>query len=191
MYLCNKNFNIRATYGLQRILLISTLIAILVFIVSFEVFSSVFGKHFSDQYFLLFMVACVAVYPVHKCLHLLPFLNDTKSMIFQKTNKSKWLPLINIRLNHPIHKTIFGLSLVLPFFILSVITLTCAVLFTDFAHYFLFLFSANVGISFIDFIYLKYIINTPKGSYIEERKYGFEILTKHEFSANFHECNIR
>ncbi|WP_414042537.1 DUF3267 domain-containing protein [Macrococcus animalis] len=191
MYLCNKNFNIRATYGLQRILLISGLISILVFIVSFELFSSVFGKQFSDHYFFIFIVSCLLVYPLHKFFHMLPFLNDTKSMIFQKTNKSKIFPLFNIRINHPIHKILFGLSVMLPFFIISILTLSCAILFPNFAHYFLFIFSINVGISFIDFIYLKYIINTPKGSYIEERKYGFEILTKHEFTPNYHECNIR
>lgn len=191
MYLCNKNFNIRATYGLQRIMLISALISILVFIVSFEIFSSVFGKHFSDQYFIIFIAACIILYPLHKCLHMIPFMHDTKSMLLQKTNKAKYFSLYNIRINHPIHKTVFGLSLILPFLIITVITLSGAVLFQQYAHYFLFIFSINMGMSFIDFIYLKYIINTPKGSYIEERKYGFEILTKHEFSSNFHECNIR
>lgn len=191
MYLCNKNFNIRATYGLQRILLISGLISILVFIVSFELFSTVFGKQFSDQYFIFFIVSCLLLYPVHKCLHMLLFLNDTKSMIIQKTNKSKMFPLFNIRINHPIHKIIFSISLMLPFLIISMVSLSCAIWLPHFAHYFLFIFSINIGMSFIDFIYLKYIINTPRGSYIEERKYGFEILTKHEFAANFHECNIR
>ena len=100
-------------------------------------------------------------------------------------------PLFNIRINHPIHKIKFGISLMLPFVIITFITLYCAVALPQFAHYFLFIFSINVGMSFIDFIYLKYIINTPKGSYIEERKYGFEILTKHELSMNYHECNIR
>ncbi|MFC6117064.1 DUF3267 domain-containing protein [Macrococcoides bohemicum] len=191
MYLCNKNFNFRATYGLQRILLISALISILVFIVSFELFSSVFGKHFSDQYFFLFIAAFLLLYPIHKFCHMIPFMNDMKSMILQKTNKSKFFPLFNIRINHPIHKIKFGISLMLPFVIITFITLYCAVVLPQFAHYFLFIFSINVGMSFIDFIYLKYIINTPKGSYIEERKYGFEILTKHEFSMNYHECNIR
>ncbi|RAI79432.1 DUF3267 domain-containing protein [Macrococcoides goetzii] len=191
MYLCNKNFNFRATYGLQRILLISALTSILVFIVSFELFSSVFGKHFSDQYFFLFIAACLLLYPFHKFCHMIPFMNDMKSMILQKTNKSKFFPLFNIRINHPIHKIKFGISLMLPFVIITFITLYCAVVLLQFAHYFLFIFSINVGMSFIDFIYLKYIINTPKGSYIEERKYGFEILTKHELSTNYHECNIR
>ncbi|MGK0554247.1 DUF3267 domain-containing protein [Macrococcus capreoli] len=191
MYLCNKNFNIRATYGLQRILLISGLISTLIFIVSFEIFSSIFGKHFSDQYFLLFVIGCFALYPVHKCLHMLPFLNDLHSIIIQKTNKSKLFPLYNIRINHPVHKIIFSLSLMLPFIIITFITIACAIVMPHYAHYFLFIFSMNAGMSFMDFIYLKYIVNTPKGSYIEERKYGFEILTKHEFSANFHECNIR
>ncbi len=191
MYLCNKNFNFRATYGLQRILLISALISILVFIVSFELFSSVFGKYFSDQYFFLFIAAFLLLFPILKFFHMLPFMNDMKSMILQKTNKSKFFPLFNIRINHPIHKIKFGISLMLPFVIITFITLYCAVVLPQFAHYFLFIFSINVGMSFIDFIYLKYIFNTPKGSYIEERKYGFEILTKHELSTNYHECNIR
>lgn len=191
MYLCNKNFNIRATYGLQRIFLISSLISVLVFIVSFEINSSIAGKNYTDKYFLLFILACILLYPIHKMMHMLPFMNDTKSMIIQKTNKSKIFPLFNVRVNHPIHKRLYGLSLVLPFLIITSITLSGAIYYPQFAHYFLFIFSINIGMSFIDFIYLKYIFNTPKGSYIEERKYGFEILTKHDFEPNYHECNIR
>ncbi|UBH21831.1 DUF3267 domain-containing protein [Macrococcus armenti] len=191
MYLCNKNFNIRLTYGIQRIMLISALLGIIVYIVSFEVFSAIFGKKFSDDNFLLFVASLLCLYPVHKLLHMLPFIQDTKSLIIQKTSKSKYFPLFNTRVNHPVHKLHFAFALMCPVVIITIITIVGAVMYTQFAHYFLFIFAVNIGLSFIDFVYLKYIMSTPQCSFVEERKYGLEVLSKHDLPLNFHHSDIR
>ena len=191
MYLCNKNFNIRSTYGIQRIMLISALLGIIVYIVSFEIFSSIFGKKFSDDNFLLFVISLTCLYPIHKSLHMLPFIYDTKSLIIQKTTKSRFFPLINTRVNHPVHKVHFAIALLCPVVIISVITLICAVVYPMFAHYFLFIFAVNIGLSFIDFLYLRYLFNTPQCSYVEERKYGFEVLSKHDLPSDFYHSDVR
>lgn len=191
MYLCNKNFNIRSTYGIQRIMLISALLGIIVYIVSFEIFSSIFGKKFSDDNFLLFLISLICLYPIHKLLHMLPFIHETKSLIIQKTTKSRFFPLINTRVNHPVHKVHFAIALLCPVVIISALTLICAFIFPMFAHYFLFIFAVNIGLSFIDFVYLRYVFNTPQCSYVEERKYGFEVLSKHDLPADFHHTDVR
>jgi len=43
--------------------------------------------------------------------------------------------------------------------------------------------SINIGISIIDLLYLKIILFTKKGTYIEERKNGIELLTKRSLDA--------
>lgn len=178
MYSCTRNFNIKTTYGLQRIIFISTVVAIILFLVSFEIFNSFVTVKFSDDHFLLFVLMLILLYPVHKLLHLIAFIDYFKSLMIQKVTRKQWPPLLNIRVDHPISKWRFAFALVLPFIIITAASIVCAVYFPHFGHYFMFLFSVNAGISFIDFVYLKYILNTPKDTYVEERRYGFEILTK-------------
>lgn len=178
MFLCSKNINPKTTIGVQRISLMSCLVTILSYIISFEIFTSIFGNVFTDNHFIFFVIALICIYPLHKALHVLPYLHKSKSFIVQQTNKNKWLPIFNIRLNHPVKKHTFILSLLLPFIIISVITITCALLLPSYAHYFLFIFSVNLGISLIDFIYLNYVYKAPKDCFVEERKHGFEVLIK-------------
>lgn len=180
MISCTRHFNIKMTYGLQRIGLISGLIAAFVFIVSFELYSALVFDQFDDRYFMLFVIAFVLLYPVHKFFHLLLFLHDRKSLLIQRIKHKYFPPLINIRVNHPISKLHFALALITPFIVISAITLASAFSFPSFAHYFLALFAMNFGISFVDFIYFKYIIETPRGTFIEERKYGLELLAKYD-----------
>lgn len=178
MYSCTKKLNLKHTYGRQRLIFTSFLITVITFLVSFEVFSSFVSDHFSDKYFLLFVGACLAVYPLHKFCHIIMFMNDLGSIIIQKVTAMGFLPILNIRLNHPISKGRFLITLVMPFIMISALTLAAAVWYPLYGHYFLFLFSMNVGLSFVDFIYMKYLLASHNCSFVEERKHGLELLTK-------------
>ncbi|TDM07472.1 DUF3267 domain-containing protein [Macrococcus lamae] len=178
MLSCTKNFNIKTTYGIQRIIFISAIVSTVIFLISFEIFISFVRGQFSDANFLYFLCALFLLYPVHKLLHLLAFIGDTKSFVIQKITRNSWPPLINVRVNHPVSKFHFIIALLLPFVIITTLTIAAAIVMPEYGHYFLFLCSVNVGISFIDFIYLKYIFNTPRGTFIEERRYGLELLIK-------------
>ena len=60
-----------------------------------------------------------------------------------------------------------------------VITTTCAYLtslFPQFVHYLMFILALNVGYSVMDFLYLKIIIFSNEGSYIEEHQTGINVL---------------
>ncbi|GGB02120.1 DUF3267 domain-containing protein [Macrococcus hajekii] len=178
MYSCTKKLNLKHAYGSQRLIFSSFLITVITFLISFEVFSSFINDHFSDKYFLLFILSCLAVYPVHKLCHILLFMNDFNSIIVQRVTAKGFLPILNIRLNHPIKKGHFMVVLIMPFSVISIVTLTAAFLYPLYAHYFLFLFSMNIGISFVDFIYFKYLLKSRGCSFVEERKHGLELLTK-------------
>ncbi|TDM04653.1 DUF3267 domain-containing protein [Macrococcus carouselicus] len=178
MYSCTKKLNLKHAYGRQRLIFTSFLITVVTFLISFEVFSSFVNDRFSDHYFLLFLLSCFAVYPLHKLCHVLMFLDDLSSIIIQKVMAMGFLPILNIRLNHPISKGRFLVTLALPFLIISGLTLSAAMMYPVYAHYFLFMFSMNIGISFIDFIYFRYLINSRGCSFVEERKHGLELLTK-------------
>ncbi|UTH13342.1 DUF3267 domain-containing protein [Macrococcus equipercicus] len=178
MFSCTKNFNIKTTYGIQRIVFISAIITIVVFLISFEIFISLVSNRFTDKNFLLFLFSLLAIYPVHKIIHLLAFIGDTRSLVIQKITRKSWPPLLNIRVNHPVSKLHFTIALLLPFTLITAAAVTAAVMMPQYGHYLLFIGSVNAGISFIDFIYLKYIIKTPRGTFIEERRYGLELLIK-------------
>ncbi len=180
MLSCTKNFNIKTTYGLQRIIFISSIITGIVFLISFELFNTFTNTSFSDANFIAFLLSLIVLYPVHKVLHLVAFMNDFKSLVIQKVTRKSWPPLINVRVNHPVSKLHFTVALLLPFVIITCLTIAGAMAMPEYGHYLLFLCSVNIGISYIDFIYFKYIVKTPRGTFIEERRHGLELLIKCE-----------
>ncbi|NGB39016.1 DUF3267 domain-containing protein, partial [Staphylococcus aureus] len=52
------------------------------------------------------------------------------------------------------------------------------ILFPQYGHYFMFLLALNFGISITDLLYLKIIIFSNYGQYIEEHSTGINILKK-------------
>lgn len=51
-------------------------------------------------------------------------------------------------------------------------------LFPQYGHYLMFLIALNMGYSVMDFLYLKIILFSNEGDYIEEHQTGINILNK-------------
>ncbi|HCZ4296427.1 TPA: DUF3267 domain-containing protein, partial [Staphylococcus aureus] len=95
-----------------------------------------------------------------------------------KLTKRKWLIFYNTYVNQPVHKFYFCINLILPLIILSAMFVYLTISFPQYGHYFMFLLALNFGISITDLLYLKIIIFSNYGQYIEEHSTGINILKK-------------
>ncbi|RIN49779.1 DUF3267 domain-containing protein, partial [Staphylococcus simulans] len=59
-------------------------------------------------------------------------------------------------------------------------------LFPQYGHYLMFLIALNMGYSVMDFLYLKIILFSNEGTYIEEHQTGINILNKVKLKREHH-----
>ncbi|MEX2960137.1 DUF3267 domain-containing protein, partial [Staphylococcus pasteuri] len=70
---------------------------------------------------------------------------------------------------------------ILPFILISMLFIALCVKFPQYGHYFMFLLALNFGFSILDLMYLKILIFSNYGNYIEEHRSGIHILKKEKF----------
>ncbi|MDU1499543.1 MAG: DUF3267 domain-containing protein [Staphylococcus epidermidis] len=157
MFLCTRQIDIHARFGIQRIAFLSLVATIFTFLVSYEVMYYFLDTPLSDRHFFVLIVFILLMYPIHKIVHLLFFLPYYKSFKIHKLSSKKWVPYFNTYVNTPVH-----LSIYLP----------------QYGHYFMFLLSLNIGCSMMDILYLKILLFSNDGHYVEEHQSGLHILNK-------------
>ena len=174
MFLCTRQIDIHARFGIQRITFISIVATIITFLVSYEIMYYFSNTPLSDKHFLILLLFIVLMYPIHKVMHLVFFLPFYKSFIVNK----KWLPYFNTYVNTPINKIYYCINLILPIIVLSGIFILLSIHFPQYGHYFMFLLSLNIGFSMMDILYLKILLFSNDGHYVEEHQSGLHILNK-------------
>ena len=173
---CWKTINVKKQYGFDRLFMISALFGLAVFMASYIGLAIVYATPLSDQYFLLFLLTLLAIYPLHKILHFLPLIGCHKSLKLIIRKQMKICPAILLHINEPVPKTRFLLSLAAPFLILNAAIVISSTLMPAYSHYFAMLLAYHCGLCLTDIIYLRNLARSPKHALIEETDTGFEIL---------------
>lgn len=114
MFLCTRQIDIHARFGIQRIAFLSLVATIFTFLVSYEVMYYFLDTPLSDRHFFVLIVFILLMYPIHKIVHLLFFLPYYKSFKIHKLSSKKWVPYFNTYVNTPVHKIYFCINLILP-----------------------------------------------------------------------------
>ncbi|AVP37383.1 DUF3267 domain-containing protein [Staphylococcus felis] len=175
---CLRSIDIHSRFGLPRIAFISFVTVVITFFISFELFHFSSRVPFTDQHFILFIVLMLFLYPFHKLIHILMVLPYFKYLRITKLIKTKWLPLYNIFLDKPVSKLYFCICLIMPLILITALCVYIARLIPEYGHYFMFLLSLNAGYSVMDLLYLKVIVFSRQGKYVEEHINGFVLLEK-------------
>lgn len=173
---CWKTINVKKHYGLSRLFLLSSILMIAVFIISYIGFELTRESGKTDAFFALFLTAVVLLYPVHKALHFAVLWKYRKRITLVVNRDWTFFPLFLLRICEPIPKKRFAVSLVAPFFFLNPLFIAGGILLPAFSHYFTALLAYHCGICLIDFVYFKNLSRSPKSCYIEENDVGYEIL---------------
>ncbi|WP_100330526.1 DUF3267 domain-containing protein [Bacillus xiapuensis] len=173
---CWRTFDFEKRYGFNKIMIFSFLLMMIFFSFSFAFMQSMYSETLYSAYFELFLIGLLAVYPLHKLVHILPVWRCLGHIKLKYKIKFFCLPVLFLNIKKPIPKKQFILCLLLPFFIINPALLICGSLLPHYMHYFTMLAAVHTGICALDFLYVKALVTSPKYAVIEEHDHGYEIL---------------
>lgn len=184
--ICWKTVNFSKQYGPHRLFILSSLTMFLTFIILYVpmTYLSIAYRHY-DSYFFLLVIGLMLLYPIHKFFHYLPIAHLGDKVVKRVQINRFFVPSIIVRINEPISKLHFLITIFTPFFVVNLALLVTCYLFPHYVHYFTVLIAFHVGICASDFIRIKNIIFAPKGSFIEESEDGIEILVLHSTDQSY------
>ena len=93
MFLCKRQIDIHARFGVPRIAFLSFTITVIAFLISYEIMYYFVNTPLSDRHFIILLIIVALMYPIHKALHLffLPYVNSFR---IHKLNKSAGYPIL-------------------------------------------------------------------------------------------------
>lgn len=149
---------------------------IIVFSLSFIAFGHIHPSLYRGDYFWLFALCFVLIYPIHKLLHYYSLFEYRKSVKLRIKIDYKFIPIIRMRIKSIIPKNRYVFTLLVPFFIINGLLIFVAASYQEYAHFSCLLLAYHCSICFVDFLFIKNLIRAPKNSFIEETPKGCEIL---------------
>ncbi|MFC7688235.1 DUF3267 domain-containing protein [Ureibacillus sp. GCM10028918] len=149
---------------------------IIVFSISFLALGRVHPTFYRDDFFWLFALCFVLIYPIHKLLHYYSLFEYRKSVKLRLKVEYRFIPIIRMRIKSIIPKKRYVITLLAPFVIINGVLIFVAVSYKEYAHLSCLLLAFHCSICLIDFLYIKNLIHAPKNSVIEETPRGCEIL---------------
>lgn len=177
---CWKTINLTKDVGQHRILFLSMITMVFVFILSYLFINLLFPNvHLKDGHFLMFVLLLISINPIHKLLHALPILLSG-CRVSLKLKQFFWLPTFQIKACQSISRVNMIVSLLVPFVIITSIIIFGSIQYPAYMHYFCIAMALNIGLCVRDFIFLKHLLTAPKMSYIEEYEDGYEVLIQKE-----------
>ncbi|MBO0993615.1 DUF3267 domain-containing protein [Bacillus sp. SD088] len=175
---CWKSFNVNRKYHFLRIFTTSSFISLLVFLFIYVLIQTMASGQLKDNHALTFFIILILLYPLHKFCHLLPL----RCAYGKIKLKIEWyfhiLPIMQLNIFTPVSKAQYSLALIFPFIIINSILIAALFLFPSYRHYIAILLSYHIGLCTPDFKFLKTLLASPSGSFIEETENGYEILVK-------------
>ncbi|WP_298473819.1 DUF3267 domain-containing protein [uncultured Psychrobacillus sp.] len=173
---CWKTINVKKQYGMERLFFLSSILVMSVFSIVYALQGTINDSHKSDDFFWLFAIGMIMVYPLHKLFHFLPLFTIRDHIKVTINRRYGFLPIVSIKVCEPINKYQFIFSLLSPFIFINAAILIGALAAPHFAHYFIMLLAYHCGMCLIDLIYVKNLSKSPRSAFVEETDAGYQIL---------------
>lgn len=173
---CWKSINLSREYGYHRIVLISTLMAFITFIMLYLPFSMIFSSvNLKENGIHYFILGIFILSPIHKLLHGLPlWLTGRKVGI--KVCKIGGIPTIHLTYRESIPRPLFIMAVTFPALIITSTMVIASFSFPAYMHYFVMMASIHIGFCVTDFIYLIQSMRAPKKCFVKDFDGGYDIL---------------
>lgn len=176
---CWKSINLVKEFGYNRLLIVSFLVGLLAFIVLFVPISITHGTNHVNQSGLLpFALSILFLPTVHSLTHILPLIIMKKRIKVLYKTKSWIIPVFNYYTKYHLTKKASLLVTIAPTLLITIPAIVASWVYADYYVYILLFTAVHIGISFLDILYVSYIIKAPKRAYIENSNNGFDILIK-------------
>lgn len=173
---CWKTINIKREYRRTRLLLLSIIIFVLVFSLSFVFIGANRPFIYEDRYFSLFILIFLLLYPLHKIAHYYSLFSYRKSVQLKWRLEYKCIPIVQLRIKKMIPKNRYSFVLIFPFIFVNTILILLAIALPYYSHYTCLLLGYHCGICLVDLLFFKSLVKAPKNAVIEETPKGYEIL---------------
>ncbi|MDT8862022.1 DUF3267 domain-containing protein [Alkalihalobacillus sp. MEB130] len=175
---CWKTIRISREYGTLRLMMYSGCTMLFTFLFYYLVVSSLLPTTQSPNVsFPFFMMSILALFFVHKLLHLLPIWICGKKALL-KTNWFSAIPVFSVRISKPLARNLYLTALLTPVLTITAIGAFASAMFPMYIAYISILSSIHFGFAFYDILYASYVIKAPKHSFVENHEEGFHILIK-------------
>ncbi|MFJ5767923.1 DUF3267 domain-containing protein [Lysinibacillus sp. NPDC093210] len=173
---CWKILNLEHHYGTTRIVIMGVIVFLTVFSVSYVTFNLFNDEYYTDHLFWLFVIAVLALYPIHKCIHFLALYDLRQHLKLRIKKQFYFIPVLHMRIREPLSKNRYIFALLAPFIVLNTSIVTATWLLPAYTHYGTLLLAYHCSLCLIDILYVKYLLNSPKDAQVEETPKGYEIL---------------
>ncbi|MFY3791742.1 DUF3267 domain-containing protein [Ureibacillus sp. MALMAid1270] len=173
---CWKTINIKHEYGTTRLTLWSIIIFVIVFSFSYIIFGYLDPLQYSDNYFWLFFICSILLYPIHKLVHYFGLFQYRRNVQLKVKVDFQFIPIIRMRIKTMIPKKHYIFVLLLPFILINSILIYVAYSLPAYTHYSSILLAYHCSICLMDILYVKNLLRAPRNSMIEETPKGYEIL---------------
>ncbi|WP_342533411.1 DUF3267 domain-containing protein [Lysinibacillus sp. FSL K6-0057] len=154
----------------------SVITFLVVFSVSYVTFNLFNEEHYTDRLFWLFVIAVLTLYPIHKFLHFLALYDLRQHLKLRVRSQFYIIPVLHMRIREPLSKNRYILALLTPFIVVNTSIIVGTWLLPAYTHYGTLLLAYHCSLCLIDILYVKYLLNSPRNSQIEETPKGYEIL---------------
>ncbi|WP_284139497.1 DUF3267 domain-containing protein [Virgibacillus sp. LDC-1] len=174
---CWKSINFNKEFGMKRLYFMSFLIGLIAFILLYVPASIAHdGHHAKESGMFAFMVALVMLPSLHSFMHVIPILAINKRARLKYKTRSKLFPIFTYYTDSHLTKKVSLIVALAPTFFITMPGIFASYIFPNYYAYILLFTCTNIGISFVDFLYVSHIIRAPKKSFIESGNDGFDIL---------------
>ncbi|MFC0473690.1 DUF3267 domain-containing protein [Halalkalibacter kiskunsagensis] len=175
---CWKTIRISRDYGSLRLMMYSGFTMLFSFLFYYLAVSSIIPTTESPTISLpFFIMSIIAVFLVHKILHLIPlWICGKKAMI--KTRWISFFPMLSVKVSRPLSRNLYLTALLTPIFTITLIGALASIMLPMYIAYISILSSIHFGLAFYDILYASYLIKAPKQSYVENHAEGLHILIK-------------
>src|SRR5699024_8707606 len=107
MYICTRQIDINARFGIPRIAFLSFVTTIITFLIAYELLYFFLNTKLTYDNFLIFLILVVLLYTINKLIHLMFFNPYRKSFKKYKLVNHKSVPFYNVYVNTPVNKYYF------------------------------------------------------------------------------------
>jgi Putative zincin peptidase len=176
---CWRSVNVKKDLGKQRILLVSTLIGTLTFIILYPMLMLIHPNFKIEETHLLLSMLSIYILPfIHSISHLIPFWLTKKSCIYKLHWIGQCTPMFHFKVRTETSRLIPFFSLIMPTVLITIPLFIAAVLSHTMPFYFLLLVSVNAAMTFSDGFYLCNLLQAPRKCVISGTEKSYDILTK-------------
>lgn len=171
---CWKSINLAKDFGRNRLFLMSSLITLFSFILLYVVITMAQGStaKVSEIGILPFFLFLMLLPMVHSSMHILPLILMNKRMKIVFKFKNRCFPVFYYYTKYHLTKKAYLLATIAPTALLTIPGVVASYYFYSYSVYILLLTSVNIGIAFIDLLYICQLWKAPKCSLIENNEDG-------------------